>query len=288
MITIFDQLDHEQAETFSLVLNSAGIGNRVIRSSEGFRIDVPESLAESAQVAIQRYQHENPTVEHRMPESHRRVSRRHLSGVAVALLLLTIHVAVYSSAAPEDYITVFGANSRRILHGEMYRCVTALLLHADDAHLAGNMVGIALFGTAVIGIIGAGVGWLMILASGILGNGLNAFVYETGHLSIGASTAVFGAVGLLCALQAINLIRTGKGWKRVFLAMGGGLALLAFMGTGARSDIGAHLFGFLAGILLGTAHGLFTERPFGKNIQVWCVIIAVWALLWGWVKGVLK
>jgi len=288
MITIIDQLSRERADTFSLVLDSAGIGNRVIRSDNGFRIDVSESFAGSAQDAIRCYQKENPIAEDRVPAHDPHVTRLHLSGVAVALLLLTVHLAIYSSALPDDYVTAFGADSRRILNGESYRCVTALWLHADDAHLAGNMAGIALFGTAVIGFTGPGVGWLMILASGCLGNWFNAYVYQAGHLSIGASTMVFGAVGLLCSLQVNRSLRTGRGWKRIFLAMGGGLALLAFLGTSARSDVGAHLFGFLAGILFGGAHGLWTERPFGNKVQIWCGIIAVGAPLWAWIQGALK
>lgn len=288
MITIIDQLSRERADTFSLVLDSAGIGNRVIRSDNGFHIDVPESLAGPAQDAIRCYQKENPIAEDWVPANNPLVTRLHLSGIAVALLLLTVHLAIYSSVLPEDYITVFGADSRRILNGEPYRCVTALWLHADDAHLAGNMAGIALFGTAVTGFTGPGVGWLMILASGFLGNWFNAYVYKTGHLSIGASTMVFGAVGLLCSLQVNRSLRTGRGWKRIFLAMGGGLALLAFLGTSARSDVGAHLFGFLAGILFGGAHGLWTGRPFGNKVQIWCGIIAVWAPLWAWIQGALK
>ena len=42
MVTVFDSLNQEQANAFSLVLNSSGIGNRVTRSNDGFRIDVPK------------------------------------------------------------------------------------------------------------------------------------------------------------------------------------------------------------------------------------------------------
>ena len=51
---------------------------------------------------------------------------------------------------------------------------------------------------------------------------MNAWAYQTNHLSVGASTAVFGAVGVLCAIQAVNAAKTGQGWKRVAVIAGAG------------------------------------------------------------------
>ncbi len=288
MVTVFDSLNQEEANVYSLVLNSSGIGNRVINTKDGFRIDVPKAYVDAARDVIDRYRAENPNPEEKASISRRRPTHINLSGIAVALLLLSIHLAVSASSAPEDYIAVFGANARRIVEGELYRCVTALVLHADAAHIAGNMAGMALFGGAVCMATGAGVGWLMILASGIAGNLMNALAYETGHLSVGASTAVFGAVGILCAFQAVNAARTGRGWKRTALIFGSGVALLAFLGTSARSDIGAHLFGFLCGLLIGGAHRLWMRHMLGVKGQVLCGMICASALLISWIQGTMN
>ena len=51
------------------------------------------------------------------------------------------------------------------------------MIHADLLHLVGNMVGIALFGAAVATLCGWGLGWLMVLVSGGLGNALNAVFF---------------------------------------------------------------------------------------------------------------
>lgn len=288
MVTVFDSLNQEQANAFSLVLNASGIGNRVTRSNDGFRIDVPKPYTDAARDVIYRYQAENPNAEADRSVSRSYPTHKNLSGIAVALLLLSIHLAVSSSSAPEDYVAVFGANASRILDGEIYRCTTALLLHADAAHIAGNMAGMVIFGGAVCVVTGSGVGWLMILASGIFGNLMNALAYETGHMSVGASTAVFGAVGILCAFQAVNAARTGKGWKRTALVFGSGLALLAFLGTSARSDVGAHLFGFLCGVLMGGAYRLWMGHPLGIKGQVLCGAISASAILLSWIRGTLS
>ncbi|WP_372683436.1 rhomboid family intramembrane serine protease [Desulfosarcina sp.] len=287
MVTVFDALSQEQANAFSLVLNASGIANRATRSNDGFRIDVPKPYADAARDVIYRYQAENPDDEADPSVSRSHPANKNLSGIAVALLLLSIHLAVSASSAPEDYTAVFGAHAGRILNGEIYRCATALLLHADAAHIAGNMAGVVIFGGAVCMVTGAGVGWLMILASGMAGNLMNALAHETGHMSVGASTAVFGAVGILCAFQAVVAARTGKGWKRAALVLGSGLALLAFLGTSARSDVAAHLFGFLCGGLMGGAYRLWMGHPLGMKGQVLCAITAASTVLLSWMRGVI-
>lgn len=287
MVTLFEHLMREEANTFGLVLNAAGIGNRVVDTGQGYRIEVPAPLLDVARDAIRHYQIENPTPATIFSARPNEPSAPlPFSGVFIALVLLAIHMAVMGSAAPQDYSRAFGADARRILAGETYRCATALVLHADATHIAGNMAGIALFGSAVCAVTGAGVGWLMILACGILGNLINAWAYQSNHLSIGASTAVFGAIGILCAIQAVDALRTGKGWKRVILITGAGVALLAFLGASARSDIGAHLFGCLGGILVGGAYGMQINQPPATRGQVMSGVLAVMTLLAAWIRGV--
>jgi membrane associated rhomboid family serine protease len=271
MIALLEHLDQEDASTYSLVLNAVGIGNRVVPSSEGFRIEVPEPFVDAARETLRRYRAENPrpvTRSSALPDERKRWP---VSGIIVALMLLAAHLAVTTSAAPDDYSRVFGADARRILSGELYRCATALVVHADATHLAGNMAGIALFGGALSSLTGAGLGWLLVLACGTLGNLMNAWAYQTNHLSVGASTAVFGAVGVLCAIQAVNAAKTGQGWKRVAVIAGAGAALLAFLGASPHSDLGAHLFGGLAGMLAGGACGLWMRTM--PTIR--------WQMLWG-------
>ena len=288
MVILFNHLNRDQADSFSLVLNASGIGNRISQSDQGFLIEVPEPYLADARHAIARYQAENPTNESDRPARSSPPTPASFSGIGVAAVLLAVHLAVVGSAAPQDYIDTFGADARRILDGELYRCATALVLHADAAHIAGNMAGLALFGSAVGAVSGLGVGWLMILACGFFGNLFNAMVYETAHLSVGASTAVFGAVGILCAVQSVNAVRTGKGWKRVLLVLGTGIALLGFLGTSARSDMGAHLFGFLTGVAMGGAYGLGMKNRLGWKGQFLCGAVAVLSILSSWVRGLMR
>jgi membrane associated rhomboid family serine protease len=141
--------------------------------------------------------------------------------------------------------------------------VTALTLHGDSQHVIGNVISGSIFATAVSRRIGAGGALLAVTAAGALGNAANALVHHfgRGHLSIGASTAVFGAIGILAGFQTVLLLARRHEPRRrklrtIDLAgpLAGGLALLGSLGAGGENtDLGAHGFGFLAGVLLGAA-----------------------------------
>jgi membrane associated rhomboid family serine protease len=142
-----------------------------------------------------------------------------------------------------------------ILRGEWWRPATALTLHADYAHAIGNLVAGAVLLWALARRIGPAAAAWIALGSGVLGNALTAAVVRRGYVSVGASTAVFGALGALAMLQVVARRRM------VLLALGAGSALLGLLGTGQGADLFAHLFGFAAGGLLGLAAGPLALHP---------------------------
>ena len=114
---------------------------------------------------------------------------------------------------------------------------------------SGSMI---IFGSALFGLVGAGAGVWLMLISGAAGNWLTATLHGASHRAVGASTAIFGSLG---ALAAIQLVRRRRGapisaW-RAAAPMAAGLALLGFLGTSPDSDVLAHLFGFAIGAVLG-------------------------------------
>jgi len=99
-------------------------------------------------------------------------------------------------------------------------------------------------------MIGYGQAWLMLIATGAIGNLCTIVFRQQPHLSVGFSTSVFAAIGLLTGLQLANTkTRSPKG---LLLPLGAGAGLLAFLGSeGVRTDLSAHLFGCLSGIGCG-------------------------------------
>jgi rhomboid protease GluP len=258
-------ISSKQAEDWSLVLTACGIPHQVERPNgpaEGWRIRVPSPRADSAIHEIVSYEKENrePPVTD-VPLA----SFENTTTTLWVLLGLTIfHFATELGGGPFNHESVSwsalgSARGSAVFSGQWWRLITALTLHADALHLLSNIVIGGYFFVLLCRELGSGLGWGLTLLSGGLGNLINTLLHGPGHDSLGASTAVFGAVGLLVGLR---LVRRGPGrFRRVLLPLGGGLALLSFFGTGGeRTDLGAHLFGFSAGLGLGAAAGGLMNR----------------------------
>jgi membrane associated rhomboid family serine protease len=177
-------------------------------------------------------------------------------------------------------------NSNAILQqGEWWRLVTALTLHADLVHLVGN----CLIGGAMIHFLGKmlgyGLAWLLLIVSGAVGNLLNILLREQLHLSVGLSTAIFATIGIFTGVRLIQMHR--RSFREFLLPLGAGIGLFAFLGgEGARTDIGAHFFGFISGLFCGlflgsTSVAATTRSPWPQAILLVVAISIVqvcWAL----------
>ena len=148
------------------------------------------------------------------------------AGVGMAAVLALVQLGIWSRAVDLPYMQLGSASGQRILDGELWRVVTALCLHVDALHLFGNVMALGIFASALAWSMGPGVAALLIVLSGALGNCVNAWLQGPAHDVVGASTAVFGAIGILAGLQAVRRWR-GELWKgRAWLPLAGGLALL--------------------------------------------------------------
>ena len=278
-----ENLTQDQADTYALVLDAYDLPYSIRRSGSGWEIWVDETIYDRTLEVIEQYIEENRHVP--LPDAQETETyQKTFTGIWASLILMACSISVNMSGSVDKIVREYGASAYDILNGEFYRTVTALMLHSSYPHLAGNMAGIAIFGTAVCSITGTGVGWLMILLSGILGNLANAALFQYGHISIGASTAVFGAVGILAAYQLCRKIKIAEQRMKAWLPIAGGLALLAFLGSSKHSDLTAHLFGFMAGIALGILYAQFLERLLEKKHQIYCMVAAIGtiALSWSW------
>ena len=77
---------------------------------------------------------------------------------------------------------------------------------------------------------------------------------------IGFSTATFGALGLSAVFGFVARYRDRIARRRAWLTLGAGVALLALLGAGERSDVLAHVLGLVAGAGLATVIAR-TTRP---------------------------
>jgi MYXO-CTERM domain-containing protein len=97
--------------------------------------------------------------------------------------------------------------------------------------------------------------------AGAFGNALNAALRPAEHSAIGASTAVFGALGLLAACAWRQRRRFEVGRLRRWTPIIGGVLLLGYTGTGGeRTDVLAHVTGFLSGVATGVVFSALGRR----------------------------
>jgi rhomboid protease GluP len=195
----------------------------------------------------------------------------HGGGKLAGLVMAAAIVAAYAWTGPRAgqgaAFRAGSADAGRILSGEVWRGATALTLHADLSHLVANATAGAFLATAVCRIVGGGLGALLIVVAGVAGNLLNAALNGPPHDSIGASTAVLAAVGLLSGLAFVRTRRTRRDRARAWLALAAGLALLGMLGADPHSDLGAHLCGFLSGVVLGALCGWLVPLVPGRATQ---------------------
>lgn len=256
-------LSKRQRKNWALVLQSRGIPYRNQRLTHGWQLSVPTTSYRAAVEELQSFEKENrnwpppPPAEHPQQENTAATI-----WVLIALGLFHIltqkQIALFGHA-PINWHSLGNAHAGKILDGQWWRLVTALTLHSGGVHLMGNIVVGGIFINRLCRDLGSGLGWSLVLASGILGNLANALVQSPDHRSIGASTAVFGAVGLLAA---INTMRYRDNLRRRWpMPVAAALGLLALLGAGGENtDIGAHLFGFLFGIGLGVLVGWIAQQ----------------------------
>ncbi len=123
----------------------------------------------------------------------------------------------------------------------------------------------AIWWTLVSRLIGPLLGWTMILACGTLGNAVTSMLtYPHPFVSIGASTAVFAALGILSGVGIAETLRERARlpWVRIMAPVFSGIILLGWLGGGhdPQTDVLGHVFGFSSGLAAGAAVGAFEMK----------------------------
>ncbi len=271
-----------RADEWALVLAAEGLSPTVRPEAGAFVLSLPMGQVGEALEALAAYEQENPPPPEPEETAAPETRRSHAGTLAAASLLVFFFVT--GPHAPGNPWFQFGsANAGWILADEPWRAATALTLHADLLHVAANAVMGALFVNLVCGALGNGVGLAAVLLAGIGGNWINALVQQPSHNAVGASTAVFAALGLLCGLALSRRRRRGARGRRLLAPLGAGLGLIAMLGVGgAQTDLWAHLFGFAVGVCLGLPLAWIDPQRLGRPIQLGCGALALAIVLGSW------
>ena len=285
-VTIAVGLDEARANELALVLIARGITHERRAGMSGVELWVPMESAGAAASELAQYRKENA----------RRVGTKHIAYVgngwpgvaAYVAVLIAVFVATRESLLGLDWFGAGRFEAGAVAAGEWWRTVTALTLHLEFDHLGGNLVFGAFFGLFVGRYLGVGIGWLTVAATAAAANLVGAWVEAPEHRSLGASTAVFAALGLLVAYTWRRGFLRETPWRARIAPIVAGVGLLAFTGTaGENTDIGAHLLGFVAGFGGGLllARGLRPIWLRNRRVQSACAALALLLVVGAWAAG---
>jgi membrane associated rhomboid family serine protease len=267
----------------ALVLAAIGITFRIRRDVSDYVLIVANQDVALALAELNTYASENRT------EPPPATAVPHLStgwaGVyGYIAVVLIVDILDDRGALGAQWFEAGKTHAQSIMNGQWWRAVTALSLHVDSAHLIANVVVGAIFGLFAGQLLGSGVAWASILAAGTMGNLLNAVIQSPQHTSVGASTAVFGALGILAA-YAWDRRRSAQTRRLArWTPLVGGAVLLCYLGAGgARTDVVAHLTGFCCGAALGLLYSRLGERlPSSARAQSVAGVAAVMVIVVSW------
>ena len=113
---------------------------------------------------------------------------------------------------------------------------------------------------------------------------MEMLIAPSGYSAIGASTAVFGSIGLLSGYAWRQRLTLRERWLYRWTPLIGGVSLLALLGAGGEHvDVLGHLLGFLTGVLLGSGFALAgiprSRRAAPQNLAAGAgaaLIVAAW------------
>lgn len=250
---------------FALVLDAVGIACEVLPWEDRFAVVVHVRDADAAREELRLYRREQWGLRS-VGGDRLRVNDGLVTACLFGVTILSFDILQRNHAFSLDWWHAGMSQAALVRGGEWWRVFTALALHADTLHLAGNIVFGLIFGFLAGGVLGWGLALSGMLLAGALGNFLDSVIRVPEHTSIGASTAVFAAIGILAAYAWTRRQRRINRW----VPLGGGVALLAFLGmSGESTNVVAHVLGFGAGCLFGIVFGALELRgllvPWHKN-----------------------
>jgi membrane associated rhomboid family serine protease len=170
-------------------------------------------------------------------------------------ILIAINVIVYvlSNAIPNLNIYDWGQQDNSLVaHGQYYRILTAMFLHANIMHIALNMLSLFFVGRAVEIFFGKWRYLAIYFVSGIAG-GILYFLQSSAIPAIGASGAIFGVFGAMGIFYIVNRRALGAAGTSIITQWAIILVLNMAIGFAPGSGIAVwdHIGGLIAGLLLG-------------------------------------
>jgi rhomboid protease GluP len=216
------------------------------------------------------------------PAQQAGASRGSVFGALIVLVTINVVVFLFELASSPfsdmmngSLVEHGGLNGWDVDHGQWWRIVTSGFLHANGAHLFGNLLALVILG----GVLSLSVGPLrmvLVYATGLIGSAFSVLAFDPNTLTVGASGAIFGLAG--------GALLVGWRQRRMLLLIFAVLwivySLSSTLFVPGISQAG-HLGGLVAGGLAGSL--LVGERSQlrSENVATGLVVVLLAILLAG-------
>jgi rhomboid protease GluP len=279
----------------AFMLYAVGIASAIARDSLGFVLlvdgsDVPAALEHLRLYEVERLNKPPPP-----PPPPKLHPYAWIGSLLYAATIIGVAFAISNGFWRLDAFDVGELNAGLVRHGQWWRVWTALTLHMDGPHLAANTLAGVWFGYLASRLMGTGNAWFLTVVGAGFANWIEAFLGPVTHRSVGASTAVFTALGLLAAYSWRTRLAYPQRWALRWGPLVAGVVLLGWTGTGGESldepgkavaetvDVAAHVLGFAVGLLFGAGAAQASVSRMLARVPQWLAgALAFVPLVAGW------
>ncbi len=282
LVTVFRSPRRKDCEERLLVLTAVGIPGQL--AFDGLcLIEVAAADAVSARAHLLQYERENPPPAP-PPPPPRLHPHAWIGCVLYVAVLMGVAYAVAGGLVRLDAFDLGELDAARVQGGQWWRAWTALTLHLDGPHLAANLLAGVWFGYLAARQLGGGLAWFLTVSGAALANLLAGLYGPPEHRAVGASTAVFAALGMMSAYSWRERLRWPQRWARRWGPLVAGVVLLGWTGSaGEGTDLVGHLSGFIVGVVLGAAVAVPRVQTQVDRVPQWLTgtaALASLALAW--------
>ncbi len=172
----------------------------------------------------------------------------------ITFILIAVNIAVYvfTSVAGGDFFNTndimiyqFGQVNLFVLnYGQYYQLLTSMFVHANIAHIAGNMLFLLIFGLRAEEMFSLPEYLSIYFLGGLTGNLLSLWLLPPLIPSVGASGAIFAMFGA-CTVYARRTVRQSIIGALIYAFF------LLFLSSGPGVNEFAHIGGLLTGLVIG-------------------------------------
>lgn len=285
----------------AFMLYAVGIASAIAKDGAGFILLVDVADAAAASEHLRQYELERLNRPPPPPPPPKLYPHAWAGSLGYALVLIGVAIAISNGLWRLDAFDVGELNSQLVQKGQWWRVWTALTLHLDGPHLVANTVAGIWFGYLASRLMGVGNAWLLVVVGAGLANWIEAYFGPSKHLSVGASTAVFTALGLLSAYSWRTRLAYPQRWALRWGPLVAGVIMLSWTGTGGESpdqpggggqsvdvsvDVLAHALGFAVGLCAGAGVALGAASRVLDRVPQWLAgLLALVPLVLAWIRA---